>query len=189
MKISLRQAHDLQKRIDVRVGELVNDTENDLDIFFEDQPHIALDTQRDKNLTLIGRAEALIDAKATIRKQVSNLNDLNRVNDRLADIAALERKISIRSRTARTRPRADEATLDRKITASRDTIGNESQYSRDELDISVWTSNDVKHEKQLTRASEKRVRELKEEVLHTNVRIQLELDAATLSVLLDEEVV
>lgn len=188
MKISLRQAHDIQNRILARVNEILEENESQIDILFEEQPHQALDSARDRNLQRMNRADVLINEIRDIRMSVSRLNQESGINDLLATISAEERKAQYRARLSRMRPREEERTIDRRIQSALAEVGTE-RYGRDSLDVIVYQINDLNMGKQLVRESDKRIRELKEQVLHLNVGTKFDLSPATVDVLTDEQIV
>jgi len=180
MNISLRKANALQNSINETVKGIDFDAIVKINEFQDAEQEIAKQAATFKtNLT---RRDALTEALYEIRKSVSGANTQVSIDNRLADVAHLEKQIQFYNGLAGNKVRESE-----KVVAGRlDKIRNSKEESRrsiygyaDTVDTSVFTREDLDGFRRKVTTAKKQKQKLQDEILELNVQTTIQLSAAT----------
>jgi len=184
MNISLRKASAIQNAINDTVKGLQFDTTVKINEFQDAEQEIAkASSELHANLV---RREALQTALYEIRKRVSSANTQAGIDDRLADVAHLEKQIQFYNGLASNKARENE-----KVIAGRlDKIRNDKSESRrsiygysDTVDTSVFTTEDLNGFRRELTKSKKAKQSLQDQILELNVQTQITLSAESVKIL------
>lgn len=184
MEITLRKASALQNTINETLKSIDFGVEVSINEFQEPETEIA---NHLKNLqaNLVKRA-ALTKALYDIRKKVSRANKDAGIDDRLADVAHLEKELQFYNQLASRNPRIDAKVLIGKLEKIRNRK-EENIYGRgDEIISTVLSKNDIADFRKLANQAKKNKQKLQDEILELNVRTMIQLDGKTAEILEDE---
>lgn len=102
MKISLRKANAIQAAIVDAIAGL--DLSTDVSINEFERPTDKIDTARERFLKNLERRDALQEALYEIRQSVSTANAASGISSLLADLASIDKDISLYAKLAKIRP-------------------------------------------------------------------------------------
>ena len=95
MQLNLRQAHELQTRINSTVKELQDDMELNVDLFYEGDPVGVLSNMTNKAMADLETIQKLLMIKSELRGKVAKKNAQVGIDSRLSQIACLQRMIEV----------------------------------------------------------------------------------------------
>jgi len=187
MKISLRKANALQTSINEALRAITVKTSIEIGEFEDVQTSI--NNGLKKAIEADSRQINLTRVLYTIRKLVGNANATSGINDKLAEIAYLTKRIEQRTALASATPVEDIAILNGKL----DKIRNRKEDSQrslygliDTVATGVFTTGAIKMYEDANKQFKKDKQKLNDELLELNIRTQVELDADTVTVLQEE---
>ncbi len=184
MNISLRKANALQNSINETIKGLDFDVLVKINEFQDAETEISKAANAVK--TNIQRRNSLNSALYEIRKSVSGANTQVSIDNRLADVAHLEKQIQFYNGLAGNKVRESE-----KVIAGRlDKIRNDKGENRrsiygynDTVDTTVFTKEDLDGFRKEVAKAKKAKQKLQDEILELNVQTLITLSADTQSIL------
>lgn len=186
MKISLRKSNALQLAIqeNLRVLTPVTSTVIDEYVNIED----TLSTARVNVSSNVAKTVSLLDALFEIRKSVSIANHARGINDRLGEVAKLEKLIQIYQVLVAAPPVQNLDVLKSKLekirTRPETGYGNSST-----VQTGVLTKEDLEDYKSTLNSYKKSKQKLQDELLHLNISVEIELTEQTVSTLTEQELI
>ena len=186
MNISLRKASALQNSINDAIKGI--DLKGQVTLTEFHAPIMEIDKATTLFKTNLHRRDALVKALYEIRKQVSAANNRVGVDDKLTDIACLEKQIQNYTALSVNEVREQEAVVLGKL----DKIKNRKEDARsiygfeNTVSTSVFTQEDIKGFKAFVTGAKKAKQKLQDEVLELNVRTDISLNADTVQTLNSE---
>ena len=185
MNISLRKANALQNSINDTVKGIDFETTVKINEFQDAEHEIARTAATFKtNLT---RRDALTDALYEIRKSVSGANTQVGIDNRLADVAHLEKQIQFYNGLASNKVREDEKVVAGRLDKIKNDKGESSRRSiygySDTVDTTIFTQADLKEFRGVVNSAKKQKQKLQDEILELNVQTTIQLTAATETIL------
>ncbi len=189
MNISLRKASALQNSINDAVKGI--DLKGQVSLTEFHAPIMEIDKATTEFKTNLNRRDSLVKALYDIRKQVSAANSRVGVDDKLTEIAYLEKQIQNYTALAGNEVREQEAVVLGKL----DKIKNRKEDSRaiygydNTVTTSVFTQEDIRGFKVFVGLAKKTKQKLQDEVLELNVRTDISLSADTVQTLMAEALV
>lgn len=186
MNISLRKASALQNSINDAVKSI--DLKGQVSLTEFHAPVIEIDKATQEFKTNLHRRDALVKALYDIRKQVSATNNRVGVDEKLTEIAYLEKQIQNYTALAGNDVREKEAVVLGKL----DKIKNRKDDTRSiygfesTVSTSVFTEEDIKGFKVFVSMAKKAKQKLQDEVLELNVRTDISLSTDTVQTLMAE---
>lgn len=185
MNISLRKANTLQNSINDTVKGIDFETTVKINEFQDAEHEIARTAATFKtNLT---RRDALTDALYEIRKSVSGANTQVGIDNRLADVAHLEKQIQFYNGLASNKVREDEKVVAGRLDKIKNDKGESSRRSiygySDTVDTTIFTQADLKEFRGVVNSAKKQKQKLQDEILELNVQTTIQLTAATETIL------
>jgi hypothetical protein len=189
MNISLRKANALQNSINDAIKGI--DLKGQVSLTEFHNPIMEIDKATTEFKTNLNRRDSLVKALYDIRKQVSAANSRVGVDDKLTEIAYLEKQIQNYTALAGNEVREQEAVVLGKL----DKIKNRKEDTRSiygyesTVSTSVFTEADIKGFKAYVTGAKKAKQKLQDEVLELNVRTDIVLSADTVQTLMAEALV
>lgn len=189
MNISLRKASALQNSINDAIKGI--DLKGQITLTEFHAPIMEIDKATAVFKTNLHRRDALVKALYDIRKQVSAANNRAGVDDKLTEIAYLEKQIQNYTALSANDVREQEAVVLGKL----DKIKNRKEDSRsiygfeNTVVTTVFTEEDIKGFKTFVSLAKKAKQKLQDEVLELNVRTDISLSADTVQTLMTEALV
>jgi hypothetical protein len=186
MNISLRKASALQNSINDAIKGI--DLKGQITLTEFHAPIMEIDKATTVFKTNLHRRDALVKALYDIRKQVSAANSRAGVDDKLTEIAHLEKQIQNYTALSANDVREQEAVVLGKL----EKIKNRKEDTRsiygfeNTVATSVFTEEDIKGFKVFVGLSKKAKQKLQDEVLELNVRTDISLSADTVQTLNSE---
>ena len=186
MNISLRKASALQNSINDAIKSI--DLKGQVTLTEFHMPVMEIDKATQEFKTNLHRRDALVKALYDIRKQVSVANNRAGVDDKLTEIAYLEKQIQNYTALSGNEVREKEAVVLGKL----DKIKNRKEDARsiygyeNTVSTSVFTEEDIKGFKVFVNMAKKAKQKLQDEVLELNVRTDISLSAETVQTLTAE---
>jgi hypothetical protein len=190
MEITLRKASALQNAINEAVKSIdVKDS-----IRINEFQEVADEVSKAEQVfnTNVARRVALTDVLYKVRKAVSRANSAAGVNEKLADVAHLEKEIQFFSNLATREVRDELPVLEGKLNK----IRNRKEDARssiygisDDVSTSILTQKTVFEFRSKVAEAKKAKQKLQDELLELNVRTTITLDSASVDVLRFEDLV
>jgi hypothetical protein len=173
MNISLRKASALQNSINDAIKGI--DLKGQVTLTEFHAPVMEIDKATTAFKTNLDRRDSLVVALYYIRKQVSASNNAAGVDEKLTEIAYLDKQIQNYTALSVNEVREQEAVVLGKL----DKIKNRKATS-------VFTEADIKSFKAYVNGAKKAKQKLQDEVLELNVRTEIFLNAETVQTLTSE---
>jgi len=186
MNISLRKASALQNSINDAIKGI--DLKGQVTLTEFHAPVMEIDKSTSAFKTNLNRRDSLVKALYDIRKQVSVTNNRVGVDEKLTEIAYLEKQIQNYTELSGFAVREQEAVVLGKL----DKIKNRKEDSRSiygyesTVSTSVFTEADIRGFKAFVTGAKKAKQKLQDEVLELNVRTDISLSADTVQTLNSE---
>jgi hypothetical protein len=183
MNISLRKASALQNSINDAIKGI--DLKGQVNLTEFHAPIMEIDKAQKLFKANLYRRDALVKALYDIRKQVSSTNNQVGVDDKLTEIAYLEKQIQNYTVLTGNEVREQEAVVLGKL----DKIKNRKEDTRSiygfesTVSTSIFTEEDIKGFKVFVSLAKKSKQKLQDEVLELNVRTDISLSADTVQTL------
>jgi hypothetical protein len=190
MEITLRKASALQNAINDAVKSI--DVKDSIRINEFQDAGVEINKAEQLFHTNVARRVALTDVLYKVRKAVSRANAAAGVNEKLADVAHLEKEIQFFSNLATREVRDELSVLEGKLNK----IRNRKDESRsslygisDDVSTSILTQKTVSEFRSKVAEAKKAKQKLQDELLELNVRTTITLDSASVDVLRFEDLV
>lgn len=185
MKITLRKANALQNSINEALRHIDVKVKVSLNEFQDAEGVIAVSAaEAKKNLD---RKVGLTNALYSIRGAVGSRNSSAGVDEKLTELARVEKQIQLYSAYLGTETREAPAVIEGKLEKIRTAEKSSRIYGYgDTVDTSVFTAEDVAAFKAVVAQLKKQKQVLQDEVLEANVRNELTLNDETVKVLQTE---
>lgn len=193
MEISLRKAAALQLAINEAIKELPLDAALTLSIYDQD-PETRISTKAATWADAMARRAGLLDVLYDVRIRMGTANQSTGINDRLAELARLERDVQLYTQLSRNEPReaADilKARTDR--LRSREPAPT-SRFGGTELQetvqVGLFGQEEIDGFRSELRRLTRRRQQLKDELLELNATTRIGLDPEIVATLQKEELI
>ena len=181
MQLNLRQAHELQTRINSTVKELQDEMELNVDLFYEGEPAGVLSNMTNKAFADLETIQKLLVLKAQIRGKVAKKNAQAGIDERLSQIACLQRMIEVYERAMGRGMRQDLYAVKERLASRREAHkanpDNGDRYScSDSFNVDVFDKKDHAEMKSRIKRFRKEIREMNEQVLVLNVNTYVTIE-------------
>ena len=181
MQLNLRQAHELQTRINSTVKELQDDMELNVDLFYEGEPAGVLSDMTNRAMSDLETIQKLLVLKAQIRGKVAKKNAQAGIDERLSQIACLQRMIEVYDRAMGRGMRQDLFAVKERLASRREAHkanpDNSDRYScSDSFNVDVFDKKDHAEMKSRIKRFRKEIREMNEQVLQLNVNTYVTIE-------------
>jgi hypothetical protein len=186
MKITLRKANALQNSINEALRHIDVKTKVSLNEFQDAEGVLAVSAAEAKKN--IDRRVSLTNALYDIRAAVGKTNHIAGVDEKLTEVARIEKQIQLYSAYMGVEVREASAVIAGKLEKIRNNKNEQRSiygYS-DTVDSGVFTAEDVAGFKSVVANLKKQKQTLQDAVLELNVRNEITLDNATAMTLADE---
>jgi hypothetical protein len=194
MDISLRKAGALQLAINEALKQLKLGTSLTLSIY-EEAPEERVNAEAMAWAATLKRRAALLDALYAIRTRVGAANQAAGVDDRLAELARLEKDVQLYTQMAQTEPREApeilKARTERLRTRESAPVGRFGgvQEMPETVQVGLFGLDRVEGFRSELRRLSRQRQALKDELLELNAGTRVSLDSATLATLQAEELI
>ena len=181
MQLNLRQAHELQTRINSTVKELQDEMELNVDLFYEGEPAGVLSDMTNRAMSDLETIQKLLVLKAQIRGKVAKKNAQAGIDERLSQIACLQRMIEVYDRAMGRGMRQDLFAVKERVASRREAHkanpDNSDRYScSDSFNVDVFDKKDHAEMKSRIKRFRKEIREMNEQVLQLNVNTYVTIE-------------
>ena len=181
MQLNLRQAHELQTRINSTVKELQDEMELNVDLFYEGEPAGVLSDMTNRAMSDLETIQKLLVLKAQIRGKVAKKNAQAGIDERLSQIACLQRMIEVYERAMGRGMRQDLYAVKERLASRREAHkanpDNGDRYScSDSFNVDVFDKKDHAEMKSRIKRFRKEIREMNEQVLQLNVNTYVTIE-------------
>ena len=181
MQLNLRQAHELQTRINSTVKELQDDMELNVDLFYEGDPVGVLSNMTNRAMSDLETIQKLLMIKSELRGKVARKNAQAGIDDRLSQIACLQRMIEVYERAMGRGMRQDLFAVKERVASRREAHkanpDNSDRYScSDSFNVDVLDKKDHSEIKSRIKKFRREIRDLKEQILQLNVNTYVILE-------------
>jgi hypothetical protein len=188
MNISLRKASALQNSINDTIKGIDFETTVKINEFQEAEQEIS--KAASAVCANLIRRDALIDALYEIRKAVGTANSNADIDNKLADVAHLEKQIQFYNGMAGKGVRESEKVVAGRLEKIRNDKSESSRRSiygyNDTVDTSVFTKEDLDGFRRIVAKAKKTKQKLQDEILELNVRTEITVSAQTETTLASE---
>ncbi len=185
MNISLRKASAFQASINEALKGINFETQVKINEFQDAEQEIARASSEVK--ANIARRTALQTALYEIRKSVSGANTQVSIDNRLADVAHLEKEIQFYNGLVGNKPRESEKVIAGRLDKIRNDKSDSSRRSiygyNDTVDTSVFTKEDLDGFRREVARAKKAKQKLQDEILELNVQTVIQLSEKTVATL------
>jgi hypothetical protein len=185
MQVSLRKANALQ----IAINEVLKGLEFKAEIAINEfqKPEATIEAASKTFFANVDRRGALLRSLYEIRKATSAANAANDIDNRLADLALLEKDFAFFSGQAKVKERLDAEVINGKLVkiANR---AEDSYYAKAEVETSIFTAEDIKTLNRLAVTAKKAKQKLQDELLELNVRTTINLSDETVATLTAEDI-
>lgn len=185
MQVSLRKANAIQVAINEALKALEFKTEIGINEF--QKPEEVIASANKAFFENVARRTNLLKALYEVRKATSAANANDGIDNRLADLAFLEKEVQFYSTNAKTQERLAAEVIAGKL----EKIANrteDSYYAKAEVETSVFTKEDIKALNSLAVKAKKAKQKLQDELLELNVRTTINLSEQTVATLTAEDI-
>lgn len=174
MNITLRKANALQKSIAESIKSINTDPSITVSEFQDALYEISIaKTTFDTNLA---RRASLNRAMYNIRRAVGQANASSGIDDRLTEVAFLDREISFFSTLASSKLRLPDAVINGKLDKIRSSSNDRaSLYREDQISTSILSQNDLDNARNTVASLRKQKQKLQDEILELNVKTEVVL--------------
>ncbi len=194
MEISLRKAAALQLALSEALKQLRLGTTLTLSIY-EEAPEARIAAEADAWRATLTRREALLDALYAIRTRVGAANQTAGVDDRLAELARLEKDAQLYGTLAQAEPREApeilKARTDRLRTREAAPVGRFGgvQEMPETVQVGLFGADRIEAFRSELRRISRRRQTLKDELMELNAATRISLDPTTVATLRAEELI
>lgn len=187
MKITLRKANAIQLTINEMVKGLAFETSVQLNEFEKAAEQInAVRNTFEANKQ--NRAQ-LVQSLYEIRKAVARANAAHGIDDKLADVAMLEKEIQFFNTYATKTVRLTDAVIEGKLEKIRGMKEESRLYGRyDTIDTSIFTKDEIDVFKRTVADLKRQKQKIQDALLELNVRTEIELKEETANFLVKADI-
>jgi hypothetical protein len=186
MKINLRKAKALQIEINEVLKRLSFESTVSVNEFQD--PEAMITAAAERFTANILRRDKLLRVLYSIRKAVYAANNSVGVNDRLADVAMLERDIVFYSAYAKAAVRLSPVELTGKIEKIKNQATERSFYGDRDVTSSVFNESNIESVRKTLSIMKKSKQTLQDELLDLNISTKITLTEDDIKVLADESI-
>ena len=184
MQLNLRQAHELQTRINSTVKELQDEMETNVDLFYEGEPAGVLSNMTNRVFTDLETIQKLLMIKSELRTKVAEKNAQAGIDGRLSQIACLQRIIEAYERVMGRGMRQDLFAIKERLASRREAHkanpDNSDRYScSDSFNVDVLDKKDHSEIKSRIKKFRREIRDMQEQILQLNVNTYVTLEQGT----------
>jgi len=181
MQLNLRQAHELQTRINSTVKELQDEMETNVDLFYEGEPAGVLSNMTNKVFSDLETIQKLLMIKSELRTKVAEKNAQAGIDGRLSQIACLQRIIEAYERVMGRGMRQDLFAVKERLASRREAHkanpDNGDRYScSDSFNVDVLDKKDHAEMKSRVKKFRREIRDMQEQILQLNVNTYVTLE-------------
>lgn len=181
MQLNLRQAHELQTRINSTVKELQDEMELNVDLFYEGEPAGVLSNMTNKAFADLETIQKLLMIKSELRTKVAEKNAQAGIDGRLSQIACLQRIIEAYERVMGRGMRQDLFAIKERLASRREAHkanpDNGDRYScSDSFNVDVLDKKDHAEMKSRVKKFRREIRDMQEQILQLNVNTYVTID-------------
>lgn len=181
MQLNLRQAHELQTRINSTVKELQDEMETNVDLFYEGEPAGVLSNMTNKVFSDLETIQKLLMIKSELRTKVAEKNAQAGIDGRLSQIACLQRIIEAYERVMGRGMRQDLFAVKERLASRREAHkanpDNGDRYScSDSFNVDVLDKKDHSEIKSRIKKFRREIRDMQEQILQLNVNTYVTLE-------------
>ena len=181
MQLNLRQAHELQTRINSTVKELQDEMELHVDLFYEGEPAGVLSNMTNKAFADLETIQKLLMIKSELRTKVAEKNAQAGIDGRLSQIACLQRIIEAYERVMGRGMRQDLFAVKERLASRREAHkanpDNSDRYScSDSFNVDVLDKKDHSEIKSRIKKFRREIRDMQEQILQLNVNTYVTLE-------------
>ena len=181
MQLNLRQAHELQTRDNSTVKELQDEMELNVDLFYEGEPAGVLSNMTNKAFADLETIQKLLMIKAELRTKVAEKNAQVGIDQRLSQIACLQRMIEAYERVMGRGMRQDLFAVKERLASRREAHkanpDNGDRYScSDSFSVEVLDKKDHSEIKSRIKKFRREIRDMQEQILQLNVNTYVTLE-------------
>ena len=181
MQLNLRQAHELQTRINSTVKELQDEMDLNVDLFYEGDPVGVLSNMTNRAMSDLETIQKLLMIKSELRGKVARKNAQAGIDDRLSQIACLQRLIEVYERAMGRGMRQDLHAVKERLASRREAHkanpDNSDRYScSDSFNVDVFDKKDHSEIKSRIKKFRREIRDLQEQILQLNVNTYVILE-------------
>ena len=181
MQLNLRQAHELQTRINSTVKELQDEMELNVDLFYEGDPVGVLSNMTNKAFADLETIQKLLFIKTELRTKVAEKNAQVGIDGRLSQIACLQRMIEVYERAMGRGMRQDLHAVKERLASRREAHkanpDTGDRYScSDSFNVDVLDKKDHAEMKSRIKNFRREIRDTQEQILQLNVNTYVTID-------------
>ena len=181
MQLNLRQAHELQTRINSTVKELQDEMETNVDLFYEGEPAGVLSNMTNRVFSDLETIQKLLMIKSELRTKVAEKNAQAGIDGRLSQIACLQRIIEAYERVMGRGMRQDLFAVKERLASRREAHkanpDNSDRYScSDSFNVDVLDKKDHSEIKSRIKKFRREIRDMQEQILQLNVNTYVTLE-------------
>ena len=181
MQLNLRQAHELQTRINSSVKELQDEMELNVDLFYEGDPVGVLSNMTNRAMSDLETIQKLLMIKSELRGKVARKNAQAGIDDRLSQIACLQRLIEVYERAMGRGMRNDLHAVKERLASRREAHkanpDNGDRYScSDSFNVDVFDKKDHAEMRSRIKRFRREIRDTQEQILQLNVNTYVTLE-------------
>ena len=193
MKISLRKADAIKREINTAMRDLSIRTQVTVTEF--EDPETVIDAARKRSKENLAEWTALNAVFYEIRKKVDHANKSSGISDILADIAAIDARISVlREMTLENAQATNLGILKGRLKKIKDTPHDSGSHrygglSSENIETGIFTGEEVEAHKTEVQSNKKKIMKFKENLLALNLSTEIELSDTAEAVLVKADIV
>ena len=193
MKISLRKADAIKREINTAMRDLFIRTQVTITEF--EDPETVIDAARKRSKENLAEWTALNAVFYEIRKKVNHANKLSGISDILADIAAIDARISVlREMTLENAQATNLGILEGRLKKIKDTPHDSGSHrygglSNEKIETGIFTGEEIETHKTEVQSNKKKIMKFKEKLLALNLSTEIELSGTAEAVLVKADIV
>ena len=174
MNITLRKANILQKSISDAIKSIEINSSVSITEFHDALQEISV-AKITFDINLARRAN-LNRALYNIRREVGKANASSGIDDRLTEVAFLDREISFYSDILVSKVRLPDAVINGKLDKIRSSTNErDSLYREDQVSTGIFLQNDLDNFRNIIASLRKQKQKLQDEILESNVKTEIAL--------------
>ena len=185
MRISLRKANAIQASINEAIKSIDTNVEISINEFQVGED--AITKAKEVLMTNITRKTEILSTLNDVRAKVCGANHGSGINERLTDVANLEKLIQLANTLASANVREEPGVLSGKLLKIVDGASDRNSYfNASEVKTSVLSIDDITTFKKELAELKKRKLKVQDEILELNIRTEIELSDSTVEILTRE---
>lgn len=173
MKLTLRKANAMQAAIVEFIAGLELATEVAINEF--ENPTSKIEEAKNKFTTHMVTRSRMLSVQYEIRREVARANAVYDINDLLADVAMLEKDISLYQRFVKLRPELDNEVIIGKLGKIKGRSEEQFYGREDHVSTTIFNQEEIDEFKVRLAALKKKKVNLQDSLLELNVQTEIEL--------------